>query len=443
MTATTPVQPIARSTAQPPRAPAPAGKPAGRGMRAWLVVQGLVYIPTGVLLMIQAVRPTDPAVANELTHGLVAHPFLRLLLAVGSAVIFAIGLVMTVNGFRHSRQRALPDAPLRLRHSVGWVGTVGSVGRGLTFLLAGAVGLLEAATSSPARAGAVVGAVRTFWQQPYGRPVLFVLAAALVLFGVYELAAAAYRPSPPREQPGAATSPRRTLGGSPGAATVTLLAAAIGLYLIAFGVGWVLVHNHLPRLVAQVDAGVSAWFADHRMPALDWLTGTGSGLADTATVIAVTAVVFFGLRVWLGRWRESAAVAVAVVGELTIFLAVTSTIHRVRPLVPHLDVSPPTSSFPSGHTGAAVALYCFLAVVALRYVTPRRFALALAWAGFAVPVVVGLSRIYRGMHYLTDVLAGAVVSGVWLAAVLAVLMPRPHEAEHDEDVTAMPVPVAS
>jgi len=136
----------------------------------------------------------------------------------------------------------------------------------------------------------------------------------------------------------------------------------------------------------------------------------------------VTAVAVVVLRWRLGRWRESLIVVVAVVGELLIFLAITALVHRDRPPVVRLDEAPPTSSFPSGHTGAAVALYACLAVLLLRTVPRRPSARAMAAVGLAIPVIVAASRIYRGMHYLSDVVAGAIASGIWLAVVLVVLL---------------------
>ncbi len=421
--------------------PGDAGRSAGRTTRVWLVIQGLVYVPTGLLLAAQAIHPADPSVGQELTHGLVGHPLLRAALAVASAILLGVGVVMVVHAFRDGARRALPNAPEPVRRNVGWVSVVGSVGRALVFLLAGAVGLLEAATSSPSRAAAVVSDVRTFWQQPYGRPVLFVLAVTLVLFGVYEFLAAAYRPGLDPEARSDATSPQESSWHRWGPGTI-LVATAASVYAVACVLGWLLVHHHLPSLVANADPGVSRWFAAHRTPLATWLSATGSGLGDTPTILAVTAVAFFGLRAWLGRWRESVALAVVVVGELVVFLAVTATVHRLRPAVPHLDVSPPTSSFPSGHTGAAVALYWFLGFLALRFVTPRRLALVVAWCAFATPVLVGLSRIYRGMHYLTDVLAGAALSATMLTVVLVLLLdrPLPRDTEKDARASAVPVP---
>jgi undecaprenyl-diphosphatase len=99
-------------------------------------------------------------------------------------------------------------------------------------------------------------------------------------------------------------------------------------------------------------------------------------------------------------------VAVAVAGEVTIFVTVTLLVDRGRPPVKHLDAAPPTSSFPSGHTAAAVALYGALAVLAserARSALVRGLFIALA---VLVPLVVAVSRMYRGMHYLSDVVGG-------------------------------------
>lgn len=200
-----------------------------------------------------------------------------------------------------------------------------------------------------------------------------------------------------------------------------LLAAAVVLYGLLALTGLLLTHVLNHSALASNDQSVSRWFAAQRTPTLNSLTHVGSMLSDTPTAIAVTAVLVVALRLWRRRWRESAAIVTAIVGELTIFLGVTSTVHRTRPSVPHLDPAPPTSSFPSGHTGAAVALYVGLAVVLIlaSHRSPHRSApLLLAAIVCCVPVVVGLSRLYRGMHFLTDVVAGAVAGGLWMAIVM-------------------------
>ena len=217
---------------------------------------------------------------------------------------------------------------------------------------------------------------------------------------------------------------RKPPGQNPARAVATLFATAVGIVGLMWIVGTLLVDGVLPAFVGQADIRASEWVVDHRTAALNGMTHVGSMTADTFVALAVTAVVVVMLRIWLGRWRESLTVVVAIVGELLIFLAITATVHRARPLVPHLDQAPPTSSFPSGHTGAALALYGCLAVILLRNAKPRWLAVCLAVLGFAIPVLVAASRVYRGMHYPTDVLAGLLASGIWLTVVLLVLLPR-------------------
>jgi membrane-associated phospholipid phosphatase len=121
-------------------------------------------------------------------------------------------------------------------------------------------------------------------------------------------------------------------------------------------------------------------------------------------------------------------------------LMVTAIVDRLRPTVPHLDPAPPTSSFPSGHTGAAVALYGCIAIIVLRNLRQRWLALSVVALCLAVPLIVGISRIYRGMHFLTDVVAGAIAGGVWLALVVTVLLAQlPTMQDRESQVTGQAV----
>ncbi|MFF3212996.1 diacylglycerol kinase family protein [Streptomyces sp. NPDC002886] len=142
----------------------------------------------------------------------------------------------------------------------------------------------------------------------------------------------------------------------------------------------------------QVGNGVSEFF---------------SLLASTQVVIGVTLVCVVGLLVLprLPLRTEALFLGASVAVQSAVFLFVTALVDRPRPDVPHLDVAPPTSSFPSGHTGASVALYGGLAVIAvLRMRGSWRH--AVAGALLLVPAAVALARMYRGMHYPSDVVGG-------------------------------------
>jgi undecaprenyl-diphosphatase len=197
-----------------------------------------------------------------------------------------------------------------------------------------------------------------------------------------------------------------------------VLAAALSL------VGWVIVTLATPSALTRWEDDVNHWFDAARTPTLDTVSHIGSYLAETITCILLLVLLAVALRLWLGRWRESWTLFAALAGELLVFLIVTAIVNRPRPDVPHLDAAPPTSSFPSGHTAAAVAFYGCLAVIVLRQVRPRWFSVVVATLLCLVPVVVGISRLYRGMHHPTDVVFGALGGGLWLALVLSTLLPR-------------------
>jgi undecaprenyl-diphosphatase len=209
-----------------------------------------------------------------------------------------------------------------------------------------------------------------------------------------------------------------------------LVASGLLLWLVLSGIGIGLWRGLADSPIVAFDKAVSRWFADHRTPTLDTLTHYGTLLAETITAIALTAVLVVVFRRWLGRWRESIALLVAIMGELFVFLLVTNTVGRPRPPVPRLDQAPPTSSFPSGHTAAAVALYGCIALVLLRQMANRTLARVLAVLCFCVPVIVAFSRVYRGMHYFTDVLFGAIGGGVWLLVTVLVVLPAATYGRH-------------
>jgi undecaprenyl-diphosphatase len=203
------------------------------------------------------------------------------------------------------------------------------------------------------------------------------------------------------------------------------LVLAVGLSLV----GWAIVTLATPSALTRWEDSVNKWFYASRTNALDTVSHIGSYLAETITCIVLFVVLAVVLRLWLGRWRESWTLFAALAGQLLIFLVVSALVNRPRPAVPQLDVAPPTSSFPSGHTAAAVAFYGCLAIIVLRQLRPRWFAIAFAALLCLIPVVVGISRLYRGMHHPTDVLFGALGGGLWLALVVSTLLPRPrHDA---------------
>jgi membrane-associated phospholipid phosphatase len=201
-----------------------------------------------------------------------------------------------------------------------------------------------------------------------------------------------------------------------------LIGGAVAIWILLTVFGLLLTHVFDKGAVHRSDLGVDVWFAHHRSPGWNSVMLFGTDLARTQTVIVVAAAAALFLRWRLKRWHESFIVIAAVAGEVLIFLAVTETVPQRRPPVPRLQVAPTTSSYPSGHTAAAVALYGCLGVLLLVYVS-RPGLRWLAAVLFCIPVYVALSRLYEGEHYPSDVIAGALLGGLWLTCVLRTLPP--------------------
>jgi undecaprenyl-diphosphatase len=107
--------------------------------------------------------------------------------------------------------------------------------------------------------------------------------------------------------------------------------------------------------------------------------------------------------------------------------------------VHRLDSTPPTSSYPSGHTAASVALWVGLAVVVWS-LTRSAVARTIAWIlAVVVPIIVGISRMYRGMHHFTDVCTSLVLGSAAVAcALLATRSAVAADEARDGTTVAMP-----
>jgi len=205
---------------------------------------------------------------------------------------------------------------------------------------------------------------------------------------------------------------------------VSAAVPAVLWYLVLVGVGLALV-GVLSDIEAVEDRVVRALEAA-RTPLGDDVTAVAGWLANTGTIVATAAMAGLALRILLKDWGDALVLWAGVCLQTTIFLLTTLVVSRERPAVEHLDPAPPTSSFPSGHTGAATALYLGLALVLLSRIERRPLRVLVVTALLLVPLAVGLSRLYRGMHHPSDVAFGVFngVAAVMIARFAVLRAPR-------------------
>lgn len=155
--------------------------------------------------------------------------------------------------------------------------------------------------------------------------------------------------------------------------------------------------------------GISDRFLDAFMPVATDLGGViGVGLLS---------ILFFGMFIYKSEYRRATIIAVSVAGAAIINQILKSVFERARPDLWEQLVHESSYSFPSGHAMASAALG--FAIIACLWRSRWR------WYGVGVAVIyilfVAFSRLYLGVHYPTDIIAGWAVSGAWVAIVAALL----------------------
>lgn len=161
--------------------------------------------------------------------------------------------------------------------------------------------------------------------------------------------------------------------------------------------------------VANFDTTLLELLISIREPVGIFFFSTITRLADTTVVVVV--LLLASLLLLLKSKRYAVGLVVAVVGAKISEVLVKIIVERARPLdVGLLQLD--TYSFPSGHATAAMALYGFL-VCALWQMYPT-WRLLIAVVGLFIIAGVGISRIYLGVHYPSDVLGGYVLGALWI-----------------------------
>jgi membrane-associated phospholipid phosphatase len=196
-----------------------------------------------------------------------------------------------------------------------------------------------------------------------------------------------------------------------------LAAAAAVLLGLMLLLGVWLTHSLVHGWVGRTDDSIERQLLSGRTSFWNTVTNAGTQLAQPVTVIVALVLLVIGLAIVTRGWIAPMFLALTVGIESGIYFVTSTLDHRPRPSIPRLGVGDPSASYPSGHVAAAICLYGGLAVLAWLLTDRRWLQWTLTVIAVVVPPAVGLCRMYRGFHHLSDIVAGALMGALWLTAV--------------------------
>jgi undecaprenyl-diphosphatase len=170
-----------------------------------------------------------------------------------------------------------------------------------------------------------------------------------------------------------------------------------------------------------VDGLASTFLHGLASPGADAVMGAATFVASDVLLVPLV-VLSIAVLAWRERPGPALFLLVVAVGSVLLNEAMKSFFHRPRPDLPWAQVLP-EYGFPSGHTMNGAATFLGIAVIVWSIRGRRWGILAVAIAG-ALACLVGTSRVYLGVHFLTDVLGGLLAAASWLLLVVTVFRAR-------------------
>jgi len=196
------------------------------------------------------------------------------------------------------------------------------------------------------------------------------------------------------------------------------------LLLVGFAValvttfGLVQLHDEILKAsFEQRDQAIQSWVHGFTTPALTKVMRALSWIGSPLVLTPVVALAA-GLLWWRGLKDDAVLVATAALGGVALDEVMKLHFKRLRPEVPWAFVHEHSFSFPSGHSVLAIVMYGVIVYKTQDKLRSKWARALLMVAAFLMVVGIGVSRVYLGVHYPSDVAGGYFVGAVWLGAVI-------------------------
>lgn len=193
----------------------------------------------------------------------------------------------------------------------------------------------------------------------------------------------------------------------------------IGLIIIVIMVAGMVFASLAEDLVnketlSTLDPFFGMWLISHTTLPGDHVFAIVTFFGNALVISAGTGLIGF----WFARqrnWKKLILLFSAVAGGALLNLLLKNIFQRTRPAIPGAYMVDTGFSFPSGHTMISLVFYGMVAYLALSYVKSKKWKAFIVAGTLVICVLIGFSRLYLGVHFLTDVLAGWAAGGLWLA----------------------------
>ena len=168
-----------------------------------------------------------------------------------------------------------------------------------------------------------------------------------------------------------------------------------------------------------MDDEIRNWVIAHRNGSLTEVMVNASRFGSTPSLIVI-ALAVAALLVWRGRRGDSLLVVGAAAGVFVLGPLLKAAFERPRPPVNQYLVSIDSWSFPSGHSLNSMVVLGLLTVLAVRARTGGLYRTLVVALGVFLVFLVGFSRVYLGVHWPSDVLAGWLLGALWITICLVI-----------------------
>ncbi|HTQ17785.1 MAG TPA: phosphatase PAP2 family protein [Mycobacterium sp.] len=218
-----------------------------------------------------------------------------------------------------------------------------------------------------------------------------------------------------------AWSREQVKGKGYGVAGILLLVQLIVVMALAEGFTEVLDDVLEGDGIAGIDRPAAEWLGTNRDL---WLTKAlliVTSVGGPAGLAVMTVVISSVVALWRRSWLPIVLALAGAIGILLVVLTAKVLVVRERPPIPFAVITEKGFSFPSGHAAGTAAVVLLSAWLLTRYLIKRWIPQVLVWTvAIGLTGAVGLSRIYLGVHYVSDVVGGWFLGAAWAGGVILV-----------------------